>query len=645
MINFKGIRNLKVNFATDQTVIRGENATGKTTIMDAFLWLIFGKDSFNRSDFNIKTLDENGQVIERLPHEVEGILQIDQEEVKLRRTLNEKWQKKRGSATEEFTGHETGYFVNDVPRSQKEYQEIINDLCPEQLFKLITNPAYFPSQKKEFQREVLLKMAGNISDEQIAGDNKQFNALLGQLSGKTLEEFRREIGSKKKIICGQIADIPPRIDELKRNMPTTEDWDFIEKRIQQNESEIAKCDEQITDISKQNQAISQEYDSNLHKISELKRRRHSRAWEIIEGMNLEHNRAIAEISQMQDLLAIKRSEYDRCHRQAGLHNDDIHTAENDLTQLRAEWQIQFDKQLKFNEREFVCPTCQRAFDESDIEEKKQTLTEHFNREKEARLKEITEKGLTLKKQADQLKEKRELANENLRLLHAEIETLENRILQAEKSLPAKVTYDIEAISLPELSDIDAEIEVIQKLIGQPAQKPEQTILVRELSERKANYLAQNRELITVLSHRDVIQSNQERIVTLEAQLIHQNQQLAELEKIEFAIAAFSRAKIIEVEKRINSLFQLVRFKMFDTQINGGEVETCEATVGGIPYSDLNSAMRINAGLDIINALSNHHKYFAPIWIDNRESVNDLIDIRSQLINLYVTRDKSLIINN
>jgi len=646
LLNFKGIKNLKIQFYLDSpNFISGDNATGKTTIMDAFLWLIFGKDSFNRTDFSLKTLDLDGNPISRLPHEVEGLLQIDGEYTRLRRTLNEKWQKKRGSEIEEFTGHETGYFVNDVPRSQKEYQEIVSDLCPEQLFKLITNPLYFPSQKKEFQREVLLKMAGNISDEQIAGDNKGFNALLGQLSGKTLEEYKREIGAKKKIIRDQISDIPPRIDELKRNMPTTEDWDFVEKRIQQNEAEIASCDEQIADVSKQTQALSQQYDENLHKISELKRRRYSMAWEIIEGMNQKYKQAMTEIGEMKDLMAVKWTESDRHTRSIDNYAIDIRQAEKELAQYRAEWQKQFDKHLSFDEKEFICPTCQRAFEEADVEEKKQSLSEHFNTEKETRLKEITEKGRSLKKQVNEVREKNQSLEKALSLIRSEIEITEKEIQAAENSLPTKIAYDIETISLPELSDIDAEIENLEKQIQQPAQKPEQSLLIRELNDRKANYQMQNHDLYHELSQKERIEESQERIITLEAQLIQMNQQLAELEKIEFVMTEFSKAKIIEVEKRINGLFNLVRFKMFEIQINGGEVETCEATVGGVPYSDLNTGSRINAGLDIINAISKYHQYYAPIWIDNRETVTNLIDTDSQLINLLKVEGSKLIITN
>jgi predicted ATP-dependent endonuclease of OLD family len=48
--NFKGIKSLSVNF-NRITNISGDNATGKTTIFDAFTWLLFDKDSQDRSNF------------------------------------------------------------------------------------------------------------------------------------------------------------------------------------------------------------------------------------------------------------------------------------------------------------------------------------------------------------------------------------------------------------------------------------------------------------------------------------------------------------------------------------------------------------------------------------------------------------------
>ena len=137
----------------------------------------------------------------------------------------------------------------------------------------------------------------------------------------------------------------------------------------------------------------------------------------------------------------------------------------------------------------------------------------------------------------------------------------------------------------------------------------------------------------------------QRIAELETQFKTLNDSISELEGIEFTMQEFSKRKSSLIGDRVNGLFKLVKFKMFDTQVNGAEVETCVATVNGVPYNDgLNQAMRVNAGLDIINAISKHIGVSAPIFIDQAESINDLIPTNSQLVRLMVTKDNQLTIS-
>lgn len=79
LINFKGVRSLNIGFSDAETLVAGDNGTGKTTVFDSFLWLLFGKDSTGRSDsnFNIKTLDADGKPILHLEHSVTGVLSVD----------------------------------------------------------------------------------------------------------------------------------------------------------------------------------------------------------------------------------------------------------------------------------------------------------------------------------------------------------------------------------------------------------------------------------------------------------------------------------------------------------------------------------------------------------------------------------------
>lgn len=242
--NFKGIRTLEVNF-NHTTDISGKNEEGKSTIFDAFSWLLFGKNSEDVQDFTIKNSVDTS--LNKLDHEVIGVLDVDGSEVTLKRVYKEKWTNKRGSPVAEFTGHETTYFYNDVPCSQSEYKAKIDAIIPESLAKLLTNPFAFNSLKWEQRREVLVKIAGDVQDSDIINGNEAFEALLHLLNGKSLNEFKKEISAKKKKIRETLDLIPARIDESNRRKPEPQDFDFLEKSITNKKKLIENLDTAISD--------------------------------------------------------------------------------------------------------------------------------------------------------------------------------------------------------------------------------------------------------------------------------------------------------------------------------------------------------------------------------------------------------------
>ena len=137
--------------------------------------------------------------------------------------------------------------------------------------------------------------------------------------------------------------------------------------------------------------------------------------------------------------------------------------------------------------------------------------------------------------------------------------------------------------------------------------------------------------------REQIEKNNQRIAELEKSLRMQSEELAQLEGIEFTMAAFSKARTEAIESKINGLFDFVKFRLFETQINGGEVETCEAMVNGVPFSDANTAGQFNAGIDIINAICRFEGISAPIFADG--------STQSQVIRLFVSLDDKLVIKH
>lgn len=212
-------------------------------------------------------------------------------------------------------------------------------------------------------------------------------------------------------------------------------------------------------------------------------------------------------------------------------------------------------------------------------------------------------------------------------LQKEIETIQEEMNQFVKD-PAYIA------KLQEKQDIEAQITALEESCHEEVVKIQTEIAVLEDQVRTA----ENR-LADVQRHKQ----GQERIEELKKQ---ERTLAAEYEKLEgelFLTEQFIRSKVVLLEDRINSRFQYARFKLFDVQINGGVVETCETLYGGVPFSGgLNNAARINVGLDIINSLSEHYGFTAPIFIDNAEAVTQLIETKGQQIRLVVNeQDKVL----
>ena len=640
-LNFKGFKDFTITFNDDVTSVFGKNGTGKTTIFDGFTWLLFGKDSQDRKQFNLKTLDENGKVIPKLPHEVSATIENNGETIELCRRLKEKWVKRRGQVDEEFIGNEEERLYNNVPMSVKEWNEKISDICPEDIFKLITNPKHFVSQKTDVQRKMLFKMAGEISDNEIAKGNKDFTSLLESLSGKSMEEYKKEIQAKKKRIKSEIESIPARIDERKRDLSeiVEPDYDAIEASINQKSEQKKKIEEEMLDFIQKNDSIKKEYEEMFRGLWILNNRKNNLEKEIEDKLMAEYREFIQKKSAIESEISIQKDNVENLTKRKETLDKTLEDMKNYRYQLIEEWKRINDSEITFSENDFICPVCHRPLDVDDIEKKKNEMIENFNLEKARRLEENNKKGQGLRRMMQESIEKIASFDEEIKSAFDEIERLksldEYRMGVANPSESGLVRKTIE--NNEEYMRLLEEIAVVENRLkekgngeafGLNAQKEEISSLELEISDLRIK-----------LSVRERVEAIKERIIELEDNYRKGAQELAELERIEFCMDQFSKAKTEAVEKRINGMFSFVKFKMYEQQINGGEVETCEATANGIPYSSQNNAMKINMGIDIINAICKYVGITAPIIVDNAESVNEIIPTQSQLIKLVVSNNE------
>lgn len=656
IINFKGIKRKTIDFG-EVTNIYGANASGKTTIFDAFLWLLFGKDSSDRKDFNVKPLDSNGRKRDRTENEVSAVINVDGDDISIRHIQKEKWVKKRGEAESEYVGNEHLYFWNEVPVQAGEFQAKVNDLLNEKVFKLITNPLYFNSMSWQDQRQVLTDIAGEITDHDIVSRYPELQELLDNLNGKTLKEFKAKTLAEKKKLKDQLEEIPGRIDELERSKPDPVDEDAINREISTLQDRYDELDRQIEDkneaYSKANAELNKAIQEHNSKIHELKLKRQNIEARHRSEHNAELNQASSGInaaksavSNLENQIAVQKQQLSSLVASHTSHLQrlvkDKEDIESRMASLRELFKSVNGRQL--NEHDTHCGECGREHETDKLHE----VREKFNARKKQELDSINMQGQGLKRDLEKRNAEGVQAIEQFEITKSAIETsiasLESSLYEAKKKVEAFDPSKIVVKSVSERLDADTEYyhigDQIRELEAKIFEKPE--IDLGDLRVRKATINAELDAAKRKLNVREQIQRADARIQELKNNESKWSQELAFLEKQEFAAEKYERAKSEELEIRVNGMFKYARFTLFNKLNNGGEEPTCRSTYNGVPFSDLNTAGKILVGIDIINTLSAHYGVTAPVFLDNRESVSSIPDTAAQVINLIVSpEDKEL----
>lgn len=651
LLNFKGIRKLDITFSSGHTSIMANNGKGKTTVLDAFLWLLFGKDHMGRkpsgkSSFGLKTYDESGNIIPRIPHEVEAEIEYDGKDISLRRTFNEKWTKKRGETEEHFDGNIEERYFNEVPCNLEEWSEKISSVCPEETFNLITRVSCFNAMKMEAKRKMLIQMAGGVKDEEIASGNIDFMELLASLDGKTFDDYRKEVTAKKKKVNAKLKDIPNRIDERQRDIPEDESWDDFRRLIDHKESEINKIEELIiSDAQKceENNNARLTIAEKLHEVREqISQRSHAlsdKAFAEYREYQTNRNALLDEKKVLTGSIKRFDSDYQSLKEELdkAMQRREKMLKEYDLFKARVK-SIR-EEQIILTDNDFRCPTCGRTFEPEQISEKQAEMVSRFKAEKQKRIDAVMA-------DIEENVSKGKLNTQSISEIEAEMNRCQNQIDEARRRLSEidnseglkKIQTPPDARSIIDSDEIVKKLREDESRLESKFREGASAVVNEELSARRKVLRSEIDDLRQRLGKQDDIKRSKERIVELENQLRQLNQELATLEKTEAVMAAFAKAKIEAIEDKINSMFSIVKFKLFDTQINGAEVETCEATLNGVPYLDCSNAEKINMGVDIINTISRFRGIRAPVFIDNAESVVRLLPTESQVVRLEVSPD-------
>lgn len=638
MIYFKGFKDFEIDFS-DKTIISGRNTSGKSTIFDAWSWLLFGKDSLGNADFQLKTI-RSGEVVEKVDHEVYGEIEINGSITTLKRVLRENWVKPKGQEYEYLKGNETKCFFDGVPLSVGEYQKRVNEIVDESLFKLITNTNYFHSLKKEDRRNILVSLAGEITDDEIAAKGSGLEEIIELLNTSPIEDIKRRIGAEKKRINAELSDIPIRIDELKKSMPDAIDFKAIEEQIEEREKELSEIDRKISD---RQESVKSQIDAANEKrkmIGDLRMKQQ----DIVIEAGLEAARIASEKNKdfhnYKMVLEEKSDRVKRAERKIVEKRSDISDINQKISEFNKEreklvgqWKEESAKKFTQKDGCLICPLYNHECKDNEALFKfSQGETDaelEFNARKTKKLAEINEAGLKIKEKIETNSKLLSDYETELLTLISDHESLESDYQAFAKMTP--VEYKAEPVvkkNIPEWVELEDQIESIMI---------EEVVLDNsDLIEERNRINNVITDHIRELTKKVQIENTFKRIEQLESEQRTLSQALSEQERIEYKLLQFSKLKMEEVDRRVNGKFKSVSFKLFDKTLEGNEFETCETLINGVPYFSANNAGRVNAGLDIINAVCDYHGIYAPIMIDNAESVNEVIPTKSQLILLVVT---------
>lgn len=691
LINFKGLRNVTVNFGDGVTAISGRNGTGKTTIADAFAWLLWGKDSEGNSDskFGIKTNDADGNYIPDLEHEVTGAFDVIDTEtgetaaVELRRVYVEEWQTPKGSTERILKGHHTDYFYNGVPlKTKTEYDAKVAALIPEDLFKVITDPYYFLTLHWKAQREYLLRMAGTISDSDIAANRAEFAALLHRVTGKSMEEYKKEIAARRSKIEAQLDKIPTRKDEVTRNTPVAPDYVMLDAEKAQILADLADIDAAATSAAEANR-VAYERAARIQGEINAKRTAQSQALynakETARKAAYETNRVADDAAR--DLAQVEQSETSEANfysREKSVFTASIATekrrkedAEREVAALRTRWDAVNNEQFQEKTYEaagpLICPIfghqcadpsavnrhqCDAAAAAEAFKKRQDDERAAFYANQTARLDAMDAEGQELNKRiAQHDAEIARLNGEAAKLDAKHTQTAQD--YATKKEALRKVIADNPRVSTEPNIDpqtLPGWVELQKQIDGLTAEltaatAPAQQTTSADHATQKAQLNARLSAIEQKLGLRSTIEANERRIAELDKEAATLAQEKAGLQIEEDLIDDFVKDRMAEVERRVNRLFDGVEFRMYKNLVNGEKEPDCVAYIGGVRYQDKNHAGQINAGLAVINALCAFHGVTAPIFVDNAESVNTFIPVNSQLVTLAVSTEDSLQVNH
>lgn len=653
---FKGVEDKEIVLEDYINVIKGRNGTGKSTIADAISWVLFGTNQSGAAKFGIKTKDKDGREIEDVAHSVEISLSVQDEQegltcYVLTRSLTET-RKDDGSVTNNYT-----YKVDGEVETAGDFKKVVDAICPEEVFRLCSSPYSFTQMDWSEQRKRLNEMFGVPSVEDVTGGDKKYDAIKELLEKDDVDKILKHLNYKRKEVQKNLDEVPVRLEALKNVLPKAEDWAAVEKLILEKRKEITETRKNLNTIDNGGADFIRKYQNISTLNLDHKRKRimeesaQLRLGEIIKA-NAEAKtackKAVAEAEQNIEDLKQKLKSFDVALVKCDARMNELDAEKADG---KEKWKLIKARTWEWNEDDAFCPTCKQALPEDQVQKIMEESKKTFLNNQASDLKKLGDDAARIKEEVKKCEENTEYFKTQQKATQTQLDKAEAELIEARKALEEQAKKEEEKVSVetllaekPEYKQVCDRIKKIEAEQEKPADEgmSEEDKKLKADLEKKMKDLESEREVLASrLAAREQWEKVNAQIVGLQEDRAQWKEQIDSLDEKIKAASDFQKRSCEVLEENVNRRFKTVRWKMFRRQLDGTEKPWCECSVDGVPYSDLNTAAKINAGLDITNTLKRYYEVDVPCVIDKAESVLEPLYGGGQQIRLTVTEDEEM----
>lgn len=628
----------KVVEFTDDNEIRGYNKSGKSSVYNAFLWLLTGADDMDRTNYNlfdntIEQTHENSKVAS-----VEGVFEIDGIEYTFKRTAEIGWTRKKGHDEYERKGTDNyKFYIDGIERNATEYKKSVEELfAPIDKLKIMLNLQYFLRMDWKEMRKQLESMVGEITMDDFKGD---YSDILNDLKKYSPEEVKVSYKAKMKPIKQSIDSLPVTIETLKSNLPDISEVEKAKFEIDEVKSQIESIDKQLLGSSESVQKLIDKRNEELAKIGELESEYNKRKIWHLGKHNDELSRLREEISEIDFSNSQISRENESAKKTITNAKESLKLATSKLNKLN-EYREQLLKQneevkaMQFADEK--CPYCGQMLPEDKLEEAKAK----FLVSKDAKHKAIVAEGKANNVKIEQCK--KEIAE-----LEAIIEKgYEEKPLKDKSELEVKLrNLEVEFIPYEETTEGKKKVAEISHLKANLTVIPSQDN--EALLNMKKSLMKDVETLSKKLGLKDEYDKQMEIIQEKQKELKDSAIELARLEGLLNKVNQYEREKAQIISDRVNGKFDYIKVEMTEVNKSGELVDTCKILdADGVSASSTNFASQVRCGIDISTAFCKLYEVNLPCFVDFAESIceDNYPETERQTIKLIVDDCKFNVVN-